>query len=132
MSGEQNLHPTRRMQMMCTDSVRWMVNSALGEDERQKPIGRSLYAYQLDEMAKAALDHALSNNIDPNDFEFAALERGLAVVQELRWALVSSDDKTLDFWNIRVRPFDRIKADDVPLIDRSSLEGVVDGYLALP
>jgi hypothetical protein len=132
MNGEQNLHPTRRMQIMCTDSVRWMVNSALGEDERQKPIGRSFYAYQLEEMAKAALDYALSKNIDPDDFEFATLDRGLEVVQELRWALVSSDDKRLDFWNTRDRPFDRIKADDVPPIDRSSIEGVVDAYLALP
>lgn len=132
MNGEQNLHPTRRMQMMCTDSVRWMVNSARGEDDRQKPISQSLYRYQLDEMAKAALDYAIAQKIDPDDFESVDLNKGLDVVQQLRWALVRSGDMTLDFWNTRDRPFDRIKADDVPPIDRSSLEAVVDDYLALP
>jgi hypothetical protein len=132
MHGEQNLQPTRRMQMICTDSVRWMVNSASGEDDRQKPISRSLYGYQLEEMAKAALDYAITQKIDPDDFESVDLNRGLEVVQHLRWALVHSDDKTLDFWNTRDRPFDRIKANNVPNIDRSSLEGVVDDYLALP
>ena len=126
-------HPTRRMQMMCTTSVRWMVNSALGEDDRQKPISRSLYSYQLEEMAKAALDHAITKAIDPDDFEFAALDSGLEVVQRLRWALVQEpDDKTLDFWDKHTRPLDRIKGGNVPYIDRSSLESVVDDYLALP
>jgi hypothetical protein len=125
-------HPVRRMQKMCSQSVLWMVNSALGEDDRQKPISRSLYRYQLEAMAKAALDYAVAQKIDPDDFESVDLDKGLEVVQQLRWALVASDDKTLDFWNTRDRPFDRIKADNVPPIDRSSLEALVDDYLALP
>lgn len=133
MNGERNLHPTQRMQMMCTDAVRWMVNSVLSEDDRQKPVSRSLYAYQLQEMAKAALDYATENNIDPDHFEFTALESGLKVVEHLRWALVrDGNDKKLDFWNEHVRPLDKIRAHDVPYIDRSSLESAVDDYLALP
>ena len=133
MNDEQNLHPSRRMQMICDDSVLYMVNSALREDDHQKPISYSLYRNQLEEMAKAALNYAITKNIDPHDFELNTLQGGLEVVEWLRWALVEKpDNKTLDFWDQHSRPLDRIKADNVPYIDRSALEKVVDDYLALP
>jgi len=51
----------------------------------------------------------------------------------LRSALVKDwKDKTLDFWDSHSSPLDKIKADKVPYIDRSSLECVVDDYLVLP
>jgi hypothetical protein len=125
-------HSTQHMQTICTDAVRYMVNWALGEDDCQKPIGYSFYRRQLEEMAKAALDYAITKNIDPNKFESSVLNSGLEVVQSLRRALVKEDDKTLNFWDEYSRPLDRIKANNVPRIDRSSLGEVVDDYLALP
>jgi hypothetical protein len=51
----------------------------------------------------------------------------------LRSALVRDwSDKSLDFWDSHSSPIDKIKADKVPYIDRSSLESVVGDYLALP
>jgi hypothetical protein len=51
----------------------------------------------------------------------------------LRSALLKDwNDKALDFWDSDARPIDKIKADKVPYIDRSSLESVVGDYLALP
>ena len=94
---------------------------------------RSVYAYQLQEMANAALDHANKNNTHPDHFKSAVLESGLSVVEHLRWALVrDAGDEQLNFWDEHVRPLDKIRAHNVPYIDRSSLEGVVDDYLAMP
>jgi hypothetical protein len=132
--NQRNLRPRQRMQNICTEAVRYDVNATLGEDDRQKPINRSLYSYLLQEMAKAALDYAVAQNIDPDDFEIDVLPVALAVVQNLRSALVQDwkDKITLDFWDNHGRPLDKIKADKVPYIDRSSLESVVGDYLALP
>ena len=130
---ERYIHPRQRLQNICTESVQWAVNAELGEDDRQKPIKRSLYSYLLQDMAKAALDYAVAKNIDPDDFEFTALNGTLSVVRDLRLALVKDgNDKTLDFWDSSARPIDKIKADKVPYIDRSSLESVAGDYLALP
>ena len=64
---------------------------------------------------------------------FQRADSGLKVVERLRWALVQDmEDKTLDFWEKHDHPVDRIKAHNVPWIDRSSPEGVVDDYLTLP
>lgn len=129
---QRHIHPRQIMQDSCSKSVRWAVNVALREDDRNKPIGRSLYGYLLEGMAKAALDYAVAKNNDPDDFEID-LERGLAVVQNLRSALVQDwEDRTLDFWDSYTSPVDKIKADKVPYIERSSLEAAVDEYLALP
>ena len=132
--NQRNIHPRQRMQNICTEAVRWSVNATLGEDDRQKPISRTLCSYQLQEMAKAASEYAVAQNIDPDDFEIDVLPGALAVVQNLRSALVQDwkDKTTLDFWDNHGRPLDKIKANKVPYIDRSSLEGVVDDYLALP
>src|ERR1700730_6862119 len=125
------------MQNICTEAVRYAVNAQLGNDDRQKPIGRSLYGslygYLLHEMAKAASDYALKKSIDPDDFELCELSKALAVVNDLRSALVRDwSDKSLDFWDFHSIPIDKIKADKVPYIDRSSLESVVGDYLAVP
>jgi len=127
------VHPERRMQNMCDEAVRWSVNAALHEDDRQKPIGRSLYRYLLEEMATAAMKYAVSKDLDPDDFENDTLPGAIAIGENLRSALVNDwKDKTLDFWDSNSRPIDRIKADKVPYIERSSVESVVGDYLALP
>jgi hypothetical protein len=122
-----------RMENICTEAVRYAVNAQLGEDDRKKRIGRSLYSYLLHAMAKAASDYALKKNIDPDDFELCELSEALALVDNLRSALVRDwSDKSLDFWDFRSSPVAKIKADKVPYINRSSLESVVGDYLALP
>jgi hypothetical protein len=122
-----------RMEDICTQAVRYAVYAELGGDDRNKPIGRSLYRYLLHEMANAASDYALAKNIDPGDFELQDLSEALAVVQQLRYAFVrDSSVASLDFWDSHSSPFDKIKADKVPYIDRLSLESVVDAYLELP
>jgi hypothetical protein len=130
--NERYMHPSQRMQNICTEAVRKAVNATLGEDDRQKPVGRSgLYGFLLRKMAEAALQYAIAKNIDPVDFEID-LGRALAIVGDLRSALVQDwNDKTLDFWDYD-RPLDKIKADKAPYIERSSLESVVGDYLALP
>jgi hypothetical protein len=130
---ERYTHPRQRMDNICAEAVRWSVNVALGENDREKAIGRSLYSQLLREMAKAAMTYAVAKNIDPDNFEIDVLGGALAVVQNLRSALVKDwKDKTLDFWDSHSSPLDKIKADKVPYIDRSSLECVVDDYLVLP
>ena len=122
-----------RMAKICADAVRHKVNAQLGEEDRNKRIGRSFYSYLLQEMTKAASDHALKTNIDPDDFELDELGKAIDVVDNLRSALVRDwSDKSLDFWDWHSSPIDKIKADKVPYIYRSSLESVVGDYLALP
>ncbi len=121
------------MAKICADAVRHNVNAQLGEEDRNKRIGRSLYSYLLQEMAKAASDYALKTNIDPDDFELVELGKAIDVVDNLRSALVRDwSDKSLDFWDSHCSPLDKIKADKVPYIDRLSVESVVGDYLALP
>jgi hypothetical protein len=109
---ERYTHPRQRMDNICAEAVRWSVNVALGEDDREKAIGRSLYSHLLREMAKAAMTYAVAKNIDPDDFEIEVLGGALAVVQNLRSALVKDwKDKTLDFWDSHCSPLDKIKAD---------------------
>jgi hypothetical protein len=67
--NQRNMHPRQRMQNICTETVRYEVNATLGEDDRQKPIKRSLYGYLLHEMAEAAMKYAVAEKIDPDDFE---------------------------------------------------------------
>jgi hypothetical protein len=133
-SAEEKARADRvRMESICTDAVRDAVNAQLGADDRKKGIGRSLFSYLLHAMAKAASEYALKKNIDPDDFEFCELSKALSVVDNLRSALVRDwSDKSLDFWDFRSSPIDKIKADKVPYIDRSSLESAVGDYLALP
>jgi hypothetical protein len=57
-----------RIEHICAEAVREYVNVELGEDDRKKPFGRSLYAYLLQEMAKVASDYALTADVDPEDF----------------------------------------------------------------
>ncbi|SHK85675.1 hypothetical protein SAMN05444159_4371 [Bradyrhizobium lablabi] len=131
--NQRNLRPRQRMQNICTEAVRYDVNATLGEDDRQKPINRSLYSYLLHEMAEASMKYAVAENIDPDEFETDVLSGALAVVQNLRSALVKDwNDKTLDFWDNHGSPVDKINADKVPYIDRSSFESVAGDYLALP
>jgi hypothetical protein len=132
--NERYIHPRQRLQNICTETVRYTVNATLGEDDRQKPISRSgLYGYLLREMSDAAIKYAVAKNIDPDDFETGVLDGALAVVRDLRSALVKEwNDKTLDFWDSNARPIDKIKANKVPHIDRSSLEAVAGDYLAPP
>ena len=131
--NQRYMHPRQRMQNICVEAVQWSVNAALGEDDRKKPINRSLYGHLLQEMAEAASKYAVANNVDPDDFENDVLGGALAVTQQLRSALVKDwNDKTLDFWDSHSSPLDKIKADKAPYIDRSSLESVVGDYLALP
>jgi hypothetical protein len=132
----RSTHPRVRLQKICTDAVQYRVNAQLGEEDLNKQIGRSLYSYLLQEMAKAASDYALNRNIDPDDFEIDGLGKALDVVDSLRFALVPNwEDKSLDFWHYDIdynSPIDKIKAEKVPYFNRQSLEIVVGDYLALP
>jgi hypothetical protein len=129
------VHPKVHLQKICTDAVQYRVNDLLGEEDLNKRIDRSLYSYLLQEMTKAASDYALNRNIHPDEFEHGELGKALDVVDGLRSALVRDwEDKSLDFWDSQGSPIaiDKIKADKVPYINRSSVEYVVGEYLALP
>jgi hypothetical protein len=58
------LEQRRALQQMCAEAVRSYVNYERGEDDRNKPIGHSLYRFLLETMAKAALDYALATGFD--------------------------------------------------------------------
>jgi hypothetical protein len=122
-----------RIEHICAEAVREYVNVELGEDDRKKPVGRSLYAYLLEEMAKAASDYALAADVDPEDFKAFELHKALIVVDELRSALICDArlDKRLNFWDDE-SPLDKIKTKKVPFIEHSAIENVVGNYLALP
>jgi hypothetical protein len=132
--AEEKARADRRARVsICAEAVQCAVNAVLGEDDRKKPIGRSLYSYLLWEMTKAASDYASAENIDPVEFENGVLNEGLAVVGNLRSALIRDwSDKSLDFWDSQNTAVENIKAHKVPYIDRSSLETVTGAYLALP
>jgi hypothetical protein len=117
---------------ICAVAVRRAVNIELGEEDTNKPISRSLYRYLLDEMAKAVTNYASEKKIDQYDFE-SLLNDGLTVVSNLRSSLLEDwKDKSLNFWDNQANPIYKIKTGKVPYIDRSSVESVVGGYLALP
>src|SRR5262245_26036574 len=105
--------PRVRLDKICGRLVQHRVNVVLGEKDLNKPIDRSLYSYLLQEMAKAAADYALKENIDPDAFEHGELYKALDVVDGLRSALLRDwSDKSLDFWDrqpIYDRPIDKIK-----------------------
>ena len=63
--AEEKARADRRARVsICAEAVQCAVNAVLGEDDRKKPIGRSLYSYLLWEMTKAASDYASAENID--------------------------------------------------------------------
>jgi hypothetical protein len=70
----RHVHPRQRMQNICTEAVRYDVNATLGEDDRQKPINRSLYRYLLQEMAEASMKYAIAENIDTAIIPLSATE----------------------------------------------------------
>jgi hypothetical protein len=124
----------RALEQMCAEAVRSCVNYKRGEDDRNKPIGHSLYRFLLETMAKAALDYALETGFDtPVLFELE-LNKALEIVDDLRSALIDDarSDKSLNFWKDVPSPIDKIKANKVPYIERSQVECVVGNYLALP
>ena len=86
--NERYVHPRQRTDNICVEAVRWSVNAALWEDDREKAIGRSLYSQLLWEMAKAASNYALAKNIDLDEFETQVLSEALIVIRNFRWALV--------------------------------------------
>jgi hypothetical protein len=110
------------LENICVKAVRSEVNAQLGEEDWQKPISPSLLSNLLWAMAKAASDHAFERGIDPDDFEVNVLPKAVAVVLGLRSALVRDwNDRTINFWDDVESPVNKIKADKVPYIDRSSL-----------
>ena len=64
---------------ICAAATRRQVNYALGEENRDKPVSRSLYKYLLDEMANAVTNYAAEKKIDQSDFE-NLLSDGLLIV----------------------------------------------------
>lgn len=121
-----------RIRRASREAAHWYVTSLLPEEERTKPLGYSLYRSLLENIAEAAAVYAIEKELDPDDFRLGPLEQGLTMVSNLRYALTGDWNGPLDFWRHELRPMDRIKADNVPQIDRSSVESAVGDYLALP
>jgi hypothetical protein len=115
---------------ICSEAVHHELRSQFGDDHTKG----GLYGFLLQRMAKAASDYALPGNIDPRVFEETLLNEGLAIVRSLRWALVrdEKENPSPNFWDNNAKPLEKIKAKQVPYIDRSGLEAVVGEYLALP
>ncbi|UPK31865.1 hypothetical protein IVB18_05375 [Bradyrhizobium sp. 186] len=124
---------TRRwhFENICGEAVNYELSAQFGDDCAEKP---GLYGFLLKRMAKAASDYALPNKADPRDFEESVLNAALEIVRSLRFAFVryGSDSPSPNFWDSNANPLDKIRAKQVPYIDRSQLEGVVGNYLALP
>ena len=123
---------TRRsgFENICSEAVHYELQRQFGDDYKAP----GLYGFLLQKMAKAASDYALPGNIDPRVFEETLLNDGLGIVRSLRWALVrdETENPSPNFWDNNARPVEKIKAKQVPYIDRSGLEAVVGEYLALP
>lgn len=125
---------TRRWQFenICSEVVQYELWAQFGDEHAKKPSG--LYGFLLDRMAKAALEYALPSNVEPGDFEENILKDALGIVRSLRFAFIryGSDSTSPNFWDSNANPLDKIRAKQVPYIDRSELEAVVGDYLALP
>ncbi|WP_448041110.1 hypothetical protein [Bradyrhizobium liaoningense] len=125
---------TRRWQFenICSEVVQYELWAQFGDEHAKKPPG--LYGFLLDRMAKAALEYALPSNAEPGDFEENILKDALGIVRSLRFSFLryGSDSTPPNFWDSNANPLDKIRAKQVPYIDRSELEAVVGDYLALP
>jgi hypothetical protein len=119
----------RQLEKICNDAVQNKI-SALGSEEASRSQG-GRYGYLLRRMSQAALEYAVANNIEPDDFKYDVLRDALALVEGLRDAIPGRSNRSANFLDDG-NPLDLIKADNVPLIDRSSLEARVGDYLALP
>jgi hypothetical protein len=95
--GKAGANRRKYIEDICAEAVRNSVNAQLGEEDGKKPIrGRSLYRYLLTEMGKAASEHSICENIEPDDFELVILDKALTVVDNLRSALVRDwKDRTM-------------------------------------
>lgn len=99
-----------RIDQLCSEAVRWQVVSLLKEEDREKPLGRSLYRHLLEQIANAAASHAKQAGINPDDFP-ALLDRGLAVISDIRIALGGGwDEPALDFWRHERSPLAKIRS----------------------
>src|SRR3954447_14506647 len=108
------------------------VREAAVQHYRQDAPSDRYYGYLLNGIGEAAQAHAERSQIEPDRFEHV-IDDGLEVVRHMRYAFVDYDEKPSgNFWTDHAMPFDLIKADKVPKIDRSSLEASVGTYLALP
>ncbi|KRR21403.1 hypothetical protein CQ14_07075 [Bradyrhizobium lablabi] len=114
---------------ICSEAVHYELQAQFGDDYKNS----GLYGFLLKKMAKAASDYVLSKNIGPRDFE-DNLNEALGIVRSLRYAFVrdGSDNPSPNFWDNTANPIHKIRAKQVPYIDRSGLECAVDDYLALP
>jgi hypothetical protein len=110
-------------------------------DDRDPKHGRhSEYARALDAISQAALQYAKATNAPlaagTNSFE-NLLEKGIAAVQSLRWAVQPYDQKEdegqkLRLWSHRIQPLYDVKSKKTPYLSRPEIESSVGEYLALP
>jgi len=119
----------RQLENIRSDAVQNQISALLGSEATRSYGGQ--YHNLLRGISRAALEHALANNIGPDDFEYEVLRDALALVEGLRDAIPGRSNRSPNFLDDG-NPLDLIKADKVPLIDRRSLEGQVGDYLALP
>jgi hypothetical protein len=127
---------TRRshFESLCSEAVSFELFAQFGDEDTKKSLPFGLYGFLLQKIAKAALDYALPRQIDPRDFEESHLSQAVGIVRSLRFAFIryGSDNSSPNFWDLNANPLEKIRAKQVPYIDRSELEAVVGEYLALP
>ncbi len=96
---------------------------------------RGQYDRVMDEVGKAAVQHALEAGVDPDYDLDNLIERGASLVRDLHTALGGNERTGADrqlVWVHISSPLERVRQDRSPVMDRISLEWIVQGYLDLP
>jgi len=113
------------------------------------------FEYYVREISKTVSEYARGKEIALEDFEWNVLPQAMEVLEDLRLAMISYKDLSLTwdddfdkneeaerldssnneinyFWTHERNPLHRIKSNNIPHLDRFSIENVCDRYLKEP
>lgn len=115
----------------------WLPEDA-SDDLKRAKTRPSLFRFLLNEITKSAKQVAVSRNVSEDDFAYDLLAEATGIVDDIRSALVKDifrgDLKaSWNFWKHIQNPFYKIqKKEEIPYIERSSLELAAARYLNSP
>ena len=110
------------------------------DDLKRAKTGDSLLRSLLNEITKSAKEVAVGRNMSVDDFAHDLLPEATGIVTDIQGALIhyvpeptASDLKaSWNFWNHVQNPFYRIQKQEIPYIERSSLQSAAARYLNSP
>jgi hypothetical protein len=118
-----------RLERLNNEIKQWLSS---GDDPNRRRYTE--YGRALDAISRAALEY--NAEAEEDSFE-RLLDRGIAVVSQLRWA-VQGDTQNQDevqqlkLWSHREQPLWEVKKGQIPDFNRAEVEAIVGDYLALP